>query len=341
MRGRCAPPQGEIVNSAGAVVTASEPRSGPYGGPVTASSIGGRAPAPVLFVVGGLSMYVGAALAVGLFDRLSPTAVALLRLAGAALLLIAWRRPGRAALAGPAAGPGGRVRGGHRGHEHGLLRGHRPAPAGHRGGHRVLRAGGRGRALLAPPARRRGGRAGRGSASCSSPMCAGQEARPGCCGRSPRRRCGRPTSCSASGWRAPATGSTRWPSASRWPPSCCPRCCCSAAPGELSALADPLVLLAAVGVGALSSVVPYVLDQIVLRRVGQGRFAVLLALLPVTAALVGLVAAGAGPGRAGGGRHRRGDRRRGAALAGRRHPRAGRLNVTTATLGVGRRGYSA
>ena len=56
---------------------------------MTASSIGARAPAPALFVVGGLSMYVGAALAVGLFDRLSPTAVALLRLAGAAILLIA------------------------------------------------------------------------------------------------------------------------------------------------------------------------------------------------------------------------------------------------------------
>ena len=45
-------------------------------------------------------MYVGAAIAVGLFDRLSPAAVALLRLVGAALLLIAWRRPGRAAWRG-------------------------------------------------------------------------------------------------------------------------------------------------------------------------------------------------------------------------------------------------
>ena len=54
--------------------------------------------------------------------------------------------------------------------------------------------------------------------------------------------------------------------------------------------ADPLVLLLAVGVGVLSSVVPYVLDQIVLRRVGQARFAVLLALLPATATIVGLVA---------------------------------------------------
>jgi inner membrane transporter RhtA len=69
-----------------------------------------------------------------------------------------------------------------------------------------------------------------------------------------------------------------------------------AAPGALTALADPVVLLLALGVGALSSVVPYVLDQIVLRRVGQGRFAVLLALLPVTAGAVGLVALGQVPG---------------------------------------------
>ena len=45
-------------------------------------------PAPVLFVVGGLSMYVGAALAVGLFDRLAPSAVAVLRLIGAAAVLL-------------------------------------------------------------------------------------------------------------------------------------------------------------------------------------------------------------------------------------------------------------
>ena len=70
----------------------------------------------------------------------------------------------------------------------------------------------------------------------------------------------------------------------------------SAPPGALTALADPVVLLLALGVGALSSVVPYVLDQIVLRRVGQGRFAVLLALLPVTAGAVGLVALGQVPG---------------------------------------------
>lgn len=42
-------------------------------------------------------------------------------------------------------------------------------------------------------------------------------------------------------------------------------------------------------VAALSSVVPYALDQVVLRRVGAAVFAVLLALLPATATVVGAV----------------------------------------------------
>ncbi|MFC4000998.1 DMT family transporter [Prauserella oleivorans] len=52
---------------------------------------------------------------------------------------------------------------------------------------------------------------------------------------------------------------------------------------------EPDLLALGIGVGLLSTVVPYVLDQVVLRRVGQARFAVLLALLPVTATVTGLV----------------------------------------------------
>jgi inner membrane transporter RhtA len=59
-----------------------------------------RVPAPLLFVVGGLSMYVGAAAAVWLFAEVSPAAVAWLRQLGAAAVLLAWRRPGRAAWRG-------------------------------------------------------------------------------------------------------------------------------------------------------------------------------------------------------------------------------------------------
>jgi inner membrane transporter RhtA len=55
-------------------------------------------------------------------------------------------------------------------------------------------------------------------------------------------------------------------------------------------LDDAGVALAVVGVGLLSSAVPYAVDQVVLRRVGPATFAVLLALLPATAAVVGALA---------------------------------------------------
>lgn len=54
-------------------------------------------PAPLFFVAGGCSMYLGAALAVELFQQLSPAGVAWLRMLVAALALLAWRRPDRAA----------------------------------------------------------------------------------------------------------------------------------------------------------------------------------------------------------------------------------------------------
>ncbi|MDP0397677.1 EamA family transporter [Tsukamurella strandjordii] len=50
------------------------------------------------------------------------------------------------------------------------------------------------------------------------------------------------------------------------------------------------------GLGLLSSVIPYALDQVVLRRIGRARFALLLALLPVTATAVGAVMLGQRPG---------------------------------------------
>jgi inner membrane transporter RhtA len=52
---------------------------------------------------------------------------------------------------------------------------------------------------------------------------------------------------------------------------------------------SPRLLVLGIGVGVLATVIPYVLDQVVLRRTGQARFALLLALLPVTATAVGLV----------------------------------------------------
>jgi len=53
--------------------------------------------------------------------------------------------------------------------------------------------------------------------------------------------------------------------------------------------ASPRLLVVGVGIGVLSTVVPFVLDQVVLRRMGQSRSAQLLALLAVTATAIGLL----------------------------------------------------
>ncbi|GEA85340.1 MULTISPECIES: EamA family transporter [Cellulomonas] len=50
-------------------------------------------PAPLLFVVSAIAQYVGAAVAVDLFDRMGPGTVAWLRVAIAALVLVLWTRP--------------------------------------------------------------------------------------------------------------------------------------------------------------------------------------------------------------------------------------------------------
>ena len=57
-------------------------------------------PAPLLFVLSGLTQYVGAAVAVKLFGEISPTALAWLRIAISAVVLLAWARPWRAPLRG-------------------------------------------------------------------------------------------------------------------------------------------------------------------------------------------------------------------------------------------------
>ncbi|WP_456824048.1 EamA family transporter [Cellulomonas sp. P5_E12] len=52
-------------------------------------------PAPLLFVLSGLTQYLGAALAVGIFGTIAAGTVAWLRIAVAALVLLVWRRPWR------------------------------------------------------------------------------------------------------------------------------------------------------------------------------------------------------------------------------------------------------
>jgi inner membrane transporter RhtA len=57
----------------------------------------------------------------------------------------------------------------------------------------------------------------------------------------------------------------------------------------LPALRNPLLLAAGIGVGICSSVIPYVCDQFAMARLPRATFALLLALLPATAATIGIV----------------------------------------------------
>jgi inner membrane transporter RhtA len=57
----------------------------------------------------------------------------------------------------------------------------------------------------------------------------------------------------------------------------------------VKALQQPMFLLAGVGVGVCSSVIPYVCDQLAMARLSRPTFALLLALLPASATLIGIV----------------------------------------------------
>jgi inner membrane transporter RhtA len=243
-----------------------------------------RLPAPALFVVGAVSMYVGAALAVLLFAHLSPAVVAWLRLVGAALVLLAWRRPGRAAWHGRrlmlAAGFGTATALMNVAFYEAIAR----LPLGtavaieFSGPVAVAALGSRSRrdvaalavavtgVLLIADVRWAGSPAGVLLALTAAAMWAGYIV------------LGKRVAGGGTGLDDLAVGMT-------------------VAAVLLSPLAlgagpvvdAPQLLLLAVGVGVLSSAVPYALDQVVLRRVGRARFALLLALLPATAAVVGLL----------------------------------------------------
>ncbi|HEX6336814.1 MAG TPA: EamA family transporter [Jiangellaceae bacterium] len=55
------------------------------------------------------------------------------------------------------------------------------------------------------------------------------------------------------------------------------------------AFADAVALGAAIGVGITSSVIPYVLDQLAMRRLARSTYALMVALLPATATVIGVI----------------------------------------------------
>jgi inner membrane transporter RhtA len=245
-------------------------------------------------VLGALSMYGGAALAVGLFDRLAPAAVAVLRLVGAAAVLLAWRRPSRTAWRGV----------------------------------RLVRAGAFGLAtgLMNVAFYEAIARLPLGTAVAIE-FC-GPVAVAAVASRRPRdvtavclaaagvlliadvRWSAAPLGlvwalAAAAMWAAYIVLGARVATVGNGIDDLAVGFAVAAVllspvlllgAGHPGVLLDPMVLLLGLGVGVLSSVVPYVLDQVVLRRVGRARFAVLLALLPATATVVGLVALAQVPG---------------------------------------------
>jgi inner membrane transporter RhtA len=256
-----------------------------------------RAPAPMLFVIGAVSMYAGAAVAVGLFSLLAPAAVAVLRMLGAAVVLLAWRRPAAVAWRGPrlvrAAAFGLATAGMNIAFYEAIAR----LPLG-----TAVAVEFCGPVAVAAVASRR-----------PRDVAAVVLAALGVALIADVRWSGSPSGvlwalAAAALWAAYIVLGKRVAGAGNGLDDMAvgfavaavvlsPLLLLGGGSGRvgLAALADPLVLLLAVGVGVLSSVVPYVLDQIVLRRVGQARFAVLLALLPATATVVGLIALGQVP----------------------------------------------
>ena len=63
----------------------------------------------------------------------------------------------------------------------------------------------------------------------------------------------------------------------------------SAAGRSCPALTDPVALLAGIGVGICSSVIPYVSDQLAMRRLPRATYALMVSLLPATATVIGVV----------------------------------------------------
>ncbi len=241
-------------------------------------------PAPVLFVIGGISMYVGAAIAVLLFEQLTPSGVAWLRMLGAALVLLAWRGPGRAAWRG----------------------------------RRLLLAGafGLATALMNVAFYEAIARIPLGTAVaiefCGPVAVAAFGSRTlrdsaalllaaaGVVLIADVTLAGSPTGfvlalVAAAFWAAYILLGKRVALGGNGLDDMTVGFVVAAvlltplAAGTGPAWGSPTLLLLGVGVGVLSTVFPYALDQLVLRRVGQARFALLLALLPATASVVGLL----------------------------------------------------
>ena len=62
-----------------------------------------------------------------------------------------------------------------------------------------------------------------------------------------------------------------------------------AGPAVVPALTDPVAILAGLGVGVSSSVIPYVADQLAMRELPRATYALMVSLLPATATIIGVI----------------------------------------------------
>ena len=241
-------------------------------------------PAPLLFVVGGGSLYLGAALAVTLFDQVRPAGVAWLRMLVAALVLLAWRRPDRTAWRGRRLAVAGCF-----GLATGLMNvafyeAIARLPLGTAvavefcGPVAVAALGSRSRrdvaalllaaigVVLIADVQLAGSPTGFGLALLAAAMWAVYIV------------LGKRVASAGSGLDDMTVGF-----------AVAAVLLCPLALGTGPVWGSFTLLALAAGVGVLSTVLPYALDQVVLRRIGRARFAVLLALLPATASVVGFL----------------------------------------------------
>jgi inner membrane transporter RhtA len=59
--------------------------------------------------------------------------------------------------------------------------------------------------------------------------------------------------------------------------------------GAAPAFLDPVALAAGIGVGVSSSVIPYVTDQLAMARMSRSTYALMVALLPAMATVIGVI----------------------------------------------------
>ena len=57
----------------------------------------------------------------------------------------------------------------------------------------------------------------------------------------------------------------------------------------IPAALDPTALLAGIGVGVSSSVIPYISDQLAMARLARATYALMVSILPATATVIGIV----------------------------------------------------